>query len=358
MANHEFLEKLTLAPGVSGYEKEVTRIMKDYLQDCADEFQYDNLGSLVAIKKGTGPLKVLLTGHVDEIGFIVKDIDEHGYIKVHPLGGWFGKNVASSLMMITTREGKQIKGVFGGSMPRNQSPEQRKYVPDPQKILLDIGVANKQEAVDLGIRVGDPITPVSEFSVMANPKYLMSKAWDDRAGVAVICEVMKNLKDIETEASIYVAGTIQEEVGCRGAKTVGQMVQPDIAFALDVCFSNDVVEEGIMDDVKLGCGVVLGVLDGGVIAHTGLLKKMEEICNKHHLPYQLDVLQGGGTDSGELSKVGAGVVNMTLSIPSRYMHSHRTIICEDDLDATVKALTEFCKEINETVLEEIKKDKQ
>lgn len=357
MANHEFLEKLTLAPGASGFEKQATRVMKEYLEDCVDEFQYDNLGSLVAVKKGTGNLKVLMTGHIDEIGFVVKGIDKNGFIKVHPLGGWFGKNIASSLMMITTREGKEIKAVFGASMPRNLTPEQRKLAPVPSDALLDIGVDSKEEAESLGIRIGDPVTPVSEFSVMANPKYLMSKAWDDRAGVAVICEVMKNLKDVETEATIYAASTIQEEVGCRGAKTVGQMVQPDVAFALDVCFSNDVPEEGLMNDVKLGCGVVLGVLDGSVIAHTGLLKKMESICENLGLPYQLDVLQGGGTDSGELSKVGAGVVNMTLSIPSRYMHSHRTIICENDLDATVQALTEFCKQINEAVLEEIKADK-
>lgn len=358
MANMEFLKEITLTPGVSGYEKHVTRAMKNYLADCVDEFQYDNLGSLVACKRGTGPLKVLMTGHVDEIGFVVKEIDSHGYIKVHPLGGWFGKNISSSLMAITTREGKEIKGVFGGSLPRGKGPEARKLAPMPNEVTLDIGVESKEEAESLGIRIGDPIAPVSEFTEMANPKYLMSKAWDDRAGVAVICEVMKNLKGIETEASIYAAGTIQEEVGCRGAKTVGQMVEPDIAFALDVCFSNDVPEEGEMNDVKLGCGVVLGVLDGGVIAHTGLLKKMESICQDLKTPYQLDVLAGGGTDSGELSKVGAGVVNMTLSIPSRYMHSHRTIICKDDLDATVKVLTEFCKQINETIFEEIKKDKQ
>lgn len=357
MANHEFLEKLTLAPGIPGFEKRATRVMKEYLEDCVDEFQYDNIGSLLAIKKGTGNLKVLMTGHVDEIGFVVKGIDEHGYIKVHPLGGWFPKNVSSSLMQITTREGKEIKAVFGASMPRKPGTDRTK-APTPADCLLDIGVASKEEAIALGIRKGDPISPVSEFTVMANPNYLMSKAWDDRAGVAVISEVMKALKGVETEATIIAAGTVQEEVGCRGAKTVGQMVQPDVAFALDVCFSNDVPEEGYMDEVKLGCGVVLGVLDGSVIAHTGLLKKMEQICQDLGVDYVLDVLAGGGTDSGELSKVNSGVINMTLSIPSRYMHSHRTIIAESDLDATVKVLAEFCKLVNEDLLEEIRKDKQ
>ena len=354
MANHEFLEKITLVPGVSGYEKQATRVMKEYLADCVDEFQYDNLGSLVAIKKGTGPLKVLMAGHIDEIGFVVKGIEADGYIKVHPLGGWPGRNLPSSVMILTTREGKEIKGVFGASPKGGEAGRQASL---PMDALLDIGVTSKEEAVAAGVRIGDPICPASEFTVMTNPKFLMSKAWDDRVGVAVICEVMKALKGVETEATIYAAGTIQEEVGCRGAKTVGQMIQPDVAFALDVCFSND-VPDGKKDDVKLGCGVVLGVLDGSVIAHTGLLKKMESLCEELGLSYQLDVLQGGGTDSGELSKVGAGVVNMTLSIPSRYMHSSHTIVCEDDIDATVKVLTEFCKRITPEILEEIKKDKQ
>lgn len=356
MANLEFLEKLTLAPGIPGQEKQVTRVMKEYLADCVDEFQYDNIGSLLAIKKGTGNLKVLMTGHVDEIGFIVKGVDDNGFIKVHPVGGWFPKNISSSLMELTTREGKVIRGVFGSAMARSKDVDRTK-APDPGAALLDIGVASKEEALALGIKKGDPIVPVSEFTVMANPNYLMSKAWDDRAGVAVVCEVLKALKGVETSATIIGAGTVQEEVGCRGAKTVGQMVQPDVAFAIDVCFSNDVPEENYSDEVRLNCGVVLGVMDGSVIAHTGLLKKMESICEELGLDYVLDVLIGGGTDSGEMSKVNSGVVNMTLSIPSRYMHSNHTIVTQKDLDSTVKALARFCEVINDELLAEIKEDK-
>ena len=357
MADVKFLEELTLAKGISGQEKEATRVMRKYVEEYADEIVYDNIGSLVAVKKGTGDLKVLITGHIDEIGFVVKEIDKDGYIKVHPIGGWMGQNLPSSLMSITTREGKEIKAVFGSVPPHGQAAEARNKVVAPADSYLDIGVSSKQEALDLGIRVGNPITPVSEFTVMANPKYLMSKAWDDRVGAAIAVDVLKNLHGATHEANIYAAGTVQEEVGLRGARTVGQMVQPDIAFAIDVCFSHD-LPEGKATDVKLGCGAVLGVLDGSVIAHTGLLKEMEKICDDLGIAYQHDLLAAGGTDSGELHKVGAGVVNMTLSIPSRYMHSHRTIIHEDDYDATVKLVTEFCKRITRASYEEIKKDKQ
>ena len=357
MADLKFLEDITLAKGISGQEKEATRVMKKYVEDYADEIVYDNLGSLVAIKKGTSDLKVLITGHIDEIGFIVKEIDKDGYVKVHPVGGWMGQNLPSSLMNITTRTGKEIKAVFGSVPPHGQTAEARNKVVAPGDSYLDIGVTSREAAEELGIKIGDPITPASEFIKMANPKFLMSKAWDDRVGAAIAVDVLRNLKDVETEASVYAAGTVQEEVGLRGAKTVAQMVQPDVALAVDVCFSHD-LPGGRAADVKLGCGAVLGVMDGSVIAHTGLLKEMENICADLSINYQLDILAGGGTDSGEMHKVGAGVINMTLSVPSRYMHSHHTIIHEDDYDATVKLITEFVKRLNKAKIEEIKLDKQ
>lgn len=357
MADLKFLEEITMAKGISGFEKEATRVMKKYLEDCTDEIVYDNIGSIIGIKKGTTDLKVAMTGHIDEIGFVVKEITEAGYIKVHPIGGWMGQNIPAHTCNITTRDGKEIVGVFGSIPPHGKGPEARDKVTAPGDSFLDIGVANKEEVTALGIRIGDPITPRSEFLPLANPKYLMAKAWDDRVGAAIATDVLRTLKGVETSANIYACGTVQEEVGLRGAKTVGQMIQPDVAFAIDVCFSKD-LPDGEKSDVKLGCGVTLGVLDGSVIAHTGLLKEMEKICEELNVDYALDVLPFGGTDSGELHKVGAGVVNMTLSIPSRYMHSHRTIIHEDDYDATVKVLAEFCKRLTPELLEEIKADKR
>lgn len=357
MANLEMLKNISLVNGISGYEKHATRMMKAYIEDCVDEIQYDQLGSLVGIKKGTGDLKVLLTGHIDEIGFVVKEIDESGYIKVQAVGGWMGQNLPSSLMTITTRENQNIKGVFGTVPPHGSTPEERNKVVAPNDAFLDIGVLSRQEAVDLGIRVGDPITPVSELTVMANEKLLMSKAWDDRIGVAVIIEVLRNLKGQMIYPTLYGAGTVQEEVGLRGAKTVGQMVKPDIAIAIDVTFSNDLPGQP-KGYIRLGSGVALTVMDGSAIAHTGLLKTLENICVKQNIPYQLEVDTAGGTDSGELSKVAAGVMNLTLSIPSRYMHSHRTIIHQDDYEATVQLLTTFLKALDDSVYQDMLQDKR
>ncbi len=357
MANLKFLEDMTMAKGISGFEKNATRVMKAYMEDSVDEIMYDNLGSVVGVKKGTGDLKFAIAGHIDEIGFVVKEITKQGYIKVHPIGGWRGQTIPAHTCYITTREGKDILGVFGSDLLGAKTPEERNRVTPPGDSWLDIGVESKEEAEALGITIGDPVTPKSEFHQMANPKYLMAKAWDDRVGAAIAADVVKSLKGETTVASVYACGTVQEEVGCRGARTVAQMIQPDVAIAVDVCFSKDLLG-GEQGDVKLGCGVTLGVMDGSVIAHTGLLKEMEKICNDLGIHYVLDVLVGGGTDSGEIHKVGSGVVNMTLSIPSRYMHSHNTIICEDDYDATVKVLTELARRLTPELLEEIKADKR
>lgn len=356
MADLKMLESIAMANGISGFEKEATRVMRSYIEESVDAIEYDNLGSLIGIKKGTSHLKVLITGHIDEIGFIVRDIDEGGFIQVQAVGGWMGQNLPSSLMCITTRAGRQVKGVFGSQPPHGKTAEERNKVVDPKDSFIDIGVLSKQEALDLGIRKGDPIVPVSEFTVMGNEKCLMCKAWDDRIGVAVIIDVLRNLKGKEIYPTLYGAGTVQEEVGLRGAKTVGQMVKPDIALAIDVTFSKDL--PGEKGDVKLGSGVSLSVMDGSVIAHTGLLKALEDICEKHHVPYQLDMISAGGTDSGELSKVEAGVMNVTLSIPSRYMHSHRTIIHQDDYQATVDVLTYFIQELDEELFKHMIEDKR
>lgn len=356
MADLEMLKNMSLVNGISGYEKQATRMMKSYIEDCVDEIQYDNIGSLIGIKRGTSKLKLLLTGHIDEIGFLVSDIDESGYIKVQPVGGWMGQNLPSSLMVITTRNGKEIKGVFGSVPPHGKTPEERNKVVEPKKAFIDIGVFSKQEALDLGIKKGDPITPVSEFTIMANEKCLMSKAWDDCIGAAVIIQVLRNLKGKTIYPTLYGAGTVQEEVGLRGAKTVGQMIKPDIAIAIDVTFSMDL--PGEKGDVKLGSGAALTVMDGSAIAHSGLLKELECICEKQDIPYQLEIDTAGGTDSGELSKVDAGVMNLTISIPSRYMHSHRTIIHQDDFDAVVQLLTCFIEKLDEELMKVMIEDKR
>ena len=352
MANLEMLEAFCQADGVSGYEKEATRVMKSYLEGYCDEIQYDYLGSLVAHKKGVGP-KVLLTGHIDEIGFCVKEITEDGYLRVHPLGGWNTRNMMAEPVTITTREGKKLPGIIGTD-PKPGWPRD-KAIP-MEDVYVDLGGASKQEALDLGIHIGDPITPKAEFMVMNNPKYVNAKAWDDRVGAAIVTDVMRNMAGKTLACDLYCAGTVQEEVGCRGAKTVGQMVMPDLSIAIDVGGDSD-TPNAPKGKAVLGSGAAICVRDNSFIAHYGLLWHMEKICEEHQIPYTTYVLGYGGTDSGEMSKVGAGSINLTISIPSRHIHSHNSMIHLDDYDAIVALLSEFVKTFDQSVFEKLKECK-
>lgn len=349
----QMLKELSEADGISGCEKEVSRVVKKYLDNYADEILYDNLGSIIGLKKGksSGP-KVMITGHMDEVGFMVRDIDDNGYIKILPVGGWWGHVLPSQEMTLTTSKGEKINGVIGSRAPHGMSASEKEKVIKPIDLFIDLGIDTKEQAEELGIQIGDMITPSTKFQIMNNPNYLLGKAWDDRVGVAVAIDVLKELQNIDHFANIYAVGTVQEEVGIRGARTSTQVVKPDIAFAIDVTTAKDTpIDKG---EIRLGGGVVLSMLDSSALANRGLLKKLEEICEKLELDINHDYMTAGGTDAGNIHKTFQGVVTMTLSIPTRYMHSPRLVIHRKDYVQTVKVITEFCKSLNWQLLEEIK----
>lgn len=343
------------ADGLSGYEKEVTRLCKEFMEDCVDEINYDNIGSIVGMKKGTSDLKVLITGHVDEIGMVVKSIDEKGYVHPHQLGTLFAHSLGAQEVTLTTREGKKLKGIVG-THAKDPKFQLNKDVIPINDIIIDFGVYSKQELIDLGVRIGDPITPNGYYQVLNNPDFIAAKAWDDRVGVSLVCESCMNLKDEQTSANIYYGGTVQEEVGCRGAKTVGQMAQPDISIAIDVYPCNDTTNDP-QSDFKLGEGFAIGLMDTSSIGHTGFVKYVEALCEKHQIPYQETLISRGGTDSSELHKVEKGSVNINLCIPNRFVHTQRSIINRKDYDAALQFLTVFLKEVTVEDFENMKKDK-
>lgn len=349
-------KSLCLADGLSGYEKEVTRVCKEFMKDCVDEIEYDNIGSIIGIKKGKTNLKVCLTGHVDEIGMVVKSIDEQGYVHPHQLGTLFAHSLGAQEVTLTTREGKKLKGIIS-THAKNPGFKLNQDTIPVSDLILDFGVYSKQELLDLGVRVGDPITPNGYYQELNNPDFIAAKAWDDRVGVSLLCETAMNLKDVETESTIYFAGTVQEEVGCRGAKTVAHMIQPDISIAIDVYPCNDTTNDGL-SDFKLGHGFGIGLMDTMSIGHTGFIKVVEKLCEKHGIAYQETLITRGGTDSSELHLAGKGSININLVIPNRYVHTQRSIINKKDYDAALDFLTEFLKEVNDEVFEEMRKDKQ
>lgn len=353
----EFLKEFTEAKGISGNEKEASRVMKKYLEGYADSFDYDNLGSLIAVKKGSSDLKVMLAGHVDEVGFIVSKIEEQGFLRISPVGGWWAHVLPSQKMSVMTYEGKVYMGIVGSIPPHGMKPEVRNKVMDIKDLYIDLGVESKKEVENLGICVGDSVVPYTEFMVMNNPDYVCSKAFDDRIGAAVCVEVMRRLKGESHPNTLYSVGSVQEEVGLRGARTATYHIKPDVAIAIDVSMSYD-VPGGETGDSKLGKGVALSVMDSSVIGHKGLVKMMENICKEKGIAYTFDSLVAGGTDSGEISKTCDGVINMTLSLPCRYFHSHNSVVNLKDYEACIELLVEFVKRLDETKLKELKEFKR
>lgn len=338
--------------GPSGAERNATRIMKKYLDGFADEITYDNLGSIIGLKKGSGNgPKLMIMGHIDEIGFVVTKIEKEGFLRFAPLGGWWGHVLPAKRLVITTREGKEIVGMIGNMAPHGLKPEVRNKVQTLDEMYIDLGVSSADEVAEIGVRVGDYITPDTTFEVMNNPNYLMAKAWDDRVGALIATEVVRNLKDVKHECDVYAVGSVQEEVGLRGAKTATHLVNPDVAFAIDVTIGDDT--PGAKSNTKLGVGVTLGLKDSSVLSHRGLFNCVSDLCTEMKIDTQVDTLVAGGTDSGEIHKSYNGVVNMTLSIPARYIHSHRGVIHRKDYVETVNVLTEFAKRLDKKLFEEL-----
>lgn len=352
----KMMEEFCQAEGPSGAEKQATRVMKKYLEGYVDEISYDTLGSIIGLKKGTGGPKLMLAGHIDEIGFVVKKIEDNGFLRMAPLGGWWGHVLLSQALIITTKAGKRIYGVIGSQAPHGMRPEVRDKVIEVKDMFVDIGVKDKKEAEELGIEVGDFITPKSEFEVLANPNYLSAKAWDDRVGALIATEVVRNLKGVKHACDVYAVGSVQEEVGLRGAKTSAFKIQPDIAIALDVTIADDY--PGGDNNCKMGVGVTLGVQDGSVLGHRGFLDCLKKLCDELKIDVQHNMLTAGGTDSGEIHKTGSGVITVTISVPARYIHSHRGLIHRKDYCDTVTLLTEFAKRLDNNLLAELASSNQ
>ena len=354
---YELLKKVSEVQGISGDEREVAMLIKEELKDIAT-FEYDNLGSTIAyLNKDSDLPKILLTGHMDEVGFIVSNITPNGFIKMSPIGGWWNHVLLAEVMVLKTRDGRKYFGVIGAQPPHGMPAEARSRVMELNNIYLDLGIKDKKMAEDLGIRMGDTITPYQEFRVLNDGVSLLGKAWDDRIAVAAGIEILRKLKERNSKANAIFAGTVQEEVGLRGAKTASYHVNPDIAFAIDVTMSHDLPGSDAGFDTKLGAGVALSVKDGSVIAHRGLFDFVEEIAKKHNIKYTYDFLQAGGTDSGEMHKQYNGIINMTISLPCRYFHSHVSIINYEDYENTINLMVEVIESITAETVAKLKASK-
>ncbi|HYM80854.1 MAG TPA: M42 family metallopeptidase [Candidatus Limnocylindria bacterium] len=340
-----FLKNLVEAHGVPGFERDVARVMEGHLKGIGT-FSRDRLGSFICEKPGSRPApKIMLAGHLDEVGFMVKSITKDGFIKFLPLGGWWGHVVLAQRMIIKTRKG-DVLGVVGSRPPHELRDEDRKKVLEIREMYIDVGATSDFDIRKrLDVRPGDPIVPDSGFAVMANPRLMLAKAWDNRIGCALAAETVRKLKDVSHPNTVYAVATAQEEVGLRGAQTSAFKIQPDVGFALDVGIAHDT--PGTEGEEKLGGGPLVVVYDATSIPNRGLLDLVVETAKKLRLPVQFESVERGGTDAGRIHVTGQGVPCISLGVAARYIHSHVSIIDRRDFDQTVQLLVAVVKRLDQ-----------
>lgn len=338
------LKELCEAPGISGREQAVIDIMRRELQETTDSVTVDALGNVIGVKNAQKPgaKKVMIAGHMDEIGFVVHHIDKNGFIRFAKRGGHHAQTLVSQRVKIF---GKQpVVGIVEAAPLMLAEPEERKKAPDLKKLYIDTGM--KKEELEKVVGIGDIIVLDREFVEQGD--LCIAKALDDRIGCYVVLETMRRLQQAETE--VYAVGTAQEEVGVRGAMTAAKGVNPDFGIALDVTGAFDVpgVEEHQYVS-RLGEGVAIKINDQASISNHGIVEFMKHLAAKHNIPYQLEVLPFGGTDAAAMQRFGKGPV-CTLSIPARYVHSPNEMIHKKDVEAAIALLGTFIEECEECQL--------
>ncbi|KMY51183.1 M42 family metallopeptidase [Peribacillus loiseleuriae] len=348
------LKGLTDARGIAGNEGEVRQIMKEYITPFADEVTTDNLGSLIAKKTGQeGGPEIIVTGHLDEVGFMITQIDAKGFLRFQTVGGWWSQVMLAQRVTIVTRKG-DVTGVIGSKPPHILSPEARKKPVDIKDMFIDIGASSKEEAEEWGVRPGDMVVPYFEFTVMNNEKMLLAKAWDNRIGCAIAIDVLKQLKDSEHPNIVYGIGAVQEEVGLRGAKTSTFKIQPDIGFAVDVGIAGDTPGVTAKEALsKMGEGPQIVLYDASMVSHKGLRDLVTDTADEMKIPYQYESMPGGGTDAGSIHVTANGVPALAITIATRYIHSHAAMLHRDDYENAVKLIVEVIKKLDRKTVDAI-----
>jgi endoglucanase len=330
----EILEKLSNANGVTGREGEVRDLIKRFLKPYVDEIREDKLGNLIALKKGKiNAPTVMLAAHMDEVGLMVKNIKKKGFLQFAKIGGIDDRVILAQKVIVHSDKGP-LPGVIGSKPVHIQKEEEKKKVINSDKLFIDIGARDKEEAEKMGIQVGDVVSFDTKFARIGNG-VVLGKAFDDRVGCTVMVETLRRLKKLDI--NLYAVGTIQEEVGLRGATIAAFQVASDIGIALDSTIAGDIpgVAEGEAT-AKMGDGPVLTVADAGLIVHPKVLRLFVDSAKEYKIPYQLETGIRGATDAARIALSREGVPSGVISVPARYIHSPAGIIDIDDVEKAVQ----------------------
>ncbi len=340
-----YFKELCALSGVSGYEQEVVKYVKEKLEPLVDVISIDDNGNVVAIKYGKQPgPKLMICAHADEIGYCVKVIYENGFIGFDKIGSQSDKVMEGRKVMVKGG----IPGIIGIKPGHLQSPEESRKVKTPKECYVDIGASSKEEAIGLGIRVGDPISFQGSYMELANRDLICSKAVDDRINCAILIELFNQIKDQEFGGTLYGVISVQEEIGMRGAFMAGNLIEPDYAIVIDTIPAGDTPDVNTIRDLPIylgkgpACPVADGVLFGILytIIHPKVRMIIEKQAEKANVNIQYISLAGDNyaTDNARLSMAGKGIPSGTLTVPRRYSHSPVEVFNINDAVASLAVL--------------------
>ncbi|MED4264106.1 M42 family metallopeptidase [Priestia megaterium] len=345
---------LTELPGAAGNEHQVRSFMRSQIEPLVDEVIQDGLGSLFGVRynEEKGP-KVMVAGHMDEVGFMVTSVTDKGMLRFQTLGGWWSQVLLAQRVHVVTKKGP-ITGVIASIPPHLLDESQRNKPMAIKNMMIDVGVDSKQEVAEMGIRPGDQIVPICPFTPMANEKKILAKAWDNRYGCGLAIELLKEVKNEKLPNILYSGATVQEEVGLRGAQSAANMIKPDLFYALDASPANDTSGDKNAFG-QLGKGVLLRIFDRTMVTHRGMREFILDTAETNSIPYQYFV-SPGGTDAGRVHTSNNGVPSAVIGVCSRYIHTHASMIHVDDYAAAKELLVKLVRSTDQTTLDTIKQN--
>jgi putative aminopeptidase FrvX len=342
MVMNELLKKLTEASGISGFENDVRRLIRDLISDHVDEWRIDPVGNLIAVKRGTGEsnLKVMLDAHMDEVGLLVIGADSNGTLKFETVGGVNSKALIGKAVHVGSRE---LTGVIGAKPVHLLRGNQANTKIRTESLRIDIGAKSKDEASRKAKR-GTPATFVSDYEELG--EVAIGKAFDDRAGCAALITILQGERFTFDLTAVFSA---QEEVGLRGARVAAFGVKPDLAIVLECTPAYDLPNErDVSPNVALGKGPSIYVMDRVTIQDPRLVSFLMNTADSNQIPYQIRRPGGGGTNTAVIQRTGAGIPAATVATPARYIHGPVSMINLNDFADSVKLV--------ETALRSLKED--
>ncbi len=339
----ELLKQLVEMSGVPGREERVRKLVIEELSAHVDSITHDTMGNIIGYKAGTGPepkggrKTIFVAAHIDEIGFYVSYIDDKGFLRLQPAGGFDPRTMMAQRVTVMGR--KDVPGVIGSKPVHILTDEERKKVPAIKDYFVDVGLP--KEKVDELIEVGDPVTMYRKMEVLG--ECLTCKTFDDRVGVYCMLEAIRKVRN--NAHDLYIVGTTQEEVGLRGAWASASGIRPDVGIAVDVTLAIDVPGTPGPEEVsRLGDGAAISIMNGASITNHKLLKRFVELAKSNEINYQMDVMPKGGTDAGGIQKAPGGCAVTTISIPCRYIHSTVETVHKQDVIDVIDLLAAYLED--------------